>query len=60
MKYFVVDSEGERVASTDELEDALAMLRLLPSARQVLRASDLELLAFRRVSGTTGRMSGAA
>jgi hypothetical protein len=46
--FIVTNASGERLAAPEHFDEALEMLRLLPDAHEVLRASDGERLAWRR------------
>lgn len=45
--FLVVNASGDRIAAAEHIEDSLQLVRALPDAVGVVRASDGERLAFR-------------
>jgi len=47
-EFLVVDHHGQRIAGPVFMEEATHVMRLLPSARAVVRESDRELMAAKK------------
>lgn len=46
--FVITNASGERVAAAEHMEEAMQLLRVLPIAKEVLRASDGALLAVKQ------------
>jgi hypothetical protein len=58
--FVITNASGERLAAAERFEDALALMRGLPSASEVVRASDGAVLAWKPRPVLTTRVRGAA